>query len=194
MSLLLPDQLTRDEKHTYRLGRRVVPGVTQVIDAILAPEPHVAPDVWARKGELGTLIHEACAFDANDELDRESLDPEVAPYMQAWWRFKSETRAQILSSNVLVYHKLYDYAGEIDHEVSINEVVGVLDIKTGVEEPKHYVQITAYCEARGNRNNWLLYLRPNGDYRLVPDRVSIDNFSVFLAALRVYRWRQANGI
>lgn len=185
--------------HTYLRGNTVVPGVTRIIEAILSPMPKVNAELMRNKAELGTLVHDACILDAQGELDHETIDPEALPYMRAFWRFREETRATILSSAEIVYNDLYDYAGEIDHGIRfINGSDDIVDLKTGVKMKSHEIQLAAYKAAKeqsGDRvgRTWTLYLGADGFYKLIEVGTVPGDFQIFLSALRCYRWRIKNG-
>jgi hypothetical protein len=64
----------------YQVGKGELPGCTTVIGAIWGPPfpPEAAANAeYARK--RGQQVHRACMFSAQNRLDRDSLDPDVAP-------------------------------------------------------------------------------------------------------------------
>lgn len=185
--------LTRDEEHVYRLNGRVITGVTRVVD-MLRDLSGVPRNVLENKREIGELVHRATELDAQEQLDHESIDPDIRPYMEGWWRFIAEVKPRWLSHEEYVYHTAYDYAGQLDHRVEINGEEGVLDKKTSAPSLCDAVQLSAYAQAKyhsspaiaNTQRLWILQLLPDGTYRL---RRYMDHFHVFLAALTCYRFK-----
>lgn len=191
--------LTFDEAtHTYFVNGVRVPSVTQVLAAAglrdLSGIPQVALE---NKRELGQLVHEATELDAFGKLDESTVDDQVWPYLRSWRKFCSDTNARILTAERRVDHPLYGYAGRLDHEVIVSGVAGILDKKTGSPNPSDRLQLAAYEAARnsGRRDHtlyrWDLYLRPNETYQLIEYTGKAD-FTVFLAALQIWKWRASN--
>jgi len=183
------DGLTRDEHHVYRFNGRVVPNVTRILDVLKKPIP-ASPEVLQRKRDLGDIVHQATALDATNDLDDETVDPDAMPYLKAFRRFRMEVKPRFLSTEEYVFSQTYGYAGTLDHTVVINGEEGVLDKKTGIDDPTDRVQLSAYHNAKYGLNRktkrWILSLRDNGSYVLTPHD---DYFHVFLAALTVYRYK-----
>lgn len=195
------------EGHTYRWSGTVVPSVTQVIDGYLRDYAGIPREILKRAAELGNLVHEATALDAEGRLDEDSIDDEVAPYIKAWRKFLAESKAEILWSERPMYHPLYGYAGTPDHGVIINGCTGILDKKTGVPSEADVVQTAAYYamahhnDPRGLKltmaNRWALYLRKNGTYKLVrhdQPGMGAEAMQTFLACLSIAKWRQKRNV
>ena len=193
------DVLTLDEAtHAYRLGAVILPSVTQVIGTVLQDWSAYPQEVLARKRELGTLVHEATSLDSAGELDEDSVDEEVRPYLEAWRRFMREAQPRIVTTECIVHHPIYRYAGTLDNEIILNGKRGILDKKTGELDAFVGLQLAAYQEAVDyNRKygeskralaRWAIRLRPDATYRL-ESYVGKNDFTVFLAALTIYNWR-----
>lgn len=186
--------LTRDVDHRYHYKGRIIPGVTRVIDGTLRDLSKISREVLANAAEIGELVHEATAMDAEDALEESSIDPSITGYITAWRRFRSEVKPIIISSEEMVYHPAYDYAGQLDHRMIINNENGIVDKKTGVEDRADPVQLSAYRQARYHNEPdlarstkmWILSLRKDGTYRL---RNYADQFHIFLAALTCFRYK-----
>ena len=74
--------------HSYRYRGRVVPSVTQVLEAMGLSTIHLIPDkhrVFAL--ERGRLVHLACELYDQGRLKWATLDPQLAPYVRAWAKF-----------------------------------------------------------------------------------------------------------
>ncbi len=185
--------------HTYRLGRVVVPGVTSVIDRILKQTWRIDREVLANRAEIGQLVHEATELDVEGELDDDTIDKEILGYVRAFRRFREEMKPTFHSTEELVYHPAYNYAGTLDHVMELNGAVGVVDKKSGMEMDANEVQIAAYWEAKmaGSMKyingklltrGWVLYLRENGTYKLHPVKERGRLFQIFVSALNCYNF------
>lgn len=185
--------LTRDEHHVYRYRGKIVPGVTRIMDHTLRDLSTIAKAVLENAREIGTLVHDATELDVKDELDPDSVDPSIKPYMRAWHQFRLEVKPVFLSSEEMVYHHTYGYAGTLDHRTVINGEEGILDKKTGIPDKSDAVQLSAYKHAKFHdseilqrtQKGWILSLRNDGTYRL---REYKDYFHIFLAALTCHRF------
>lgn len=190
----MSDGLTRDEHHVYRLHDRVVPGVTRILDVLRKSIP-VPKAVMENARDLGDIVHQATALDATNDLDDTTVDPEAMPYIKAFRKFRFEVKPKILSTEEFVYNGMYDYAGCLDHRMIINGEEGILDKKTGIEDPIDKVQLSAYHRAKygpdRKMKRWILSLRPNGSYIITPHE---DYFHIFIAALTVYRFKEASKV
>lgn len=68
------------DRHEYLLDGRRLPSVTEIIsEAGLLPSYEYVDDWYS---ERGTAVHEAIALDVRGELDEESVDEEVRPYLE----------------------------------------------------------------------------------------------------------------
>ncbi|MAE81465.1 MAG: hypothetical protein CMB80_01925 [Flammeovirgaceae bacterium] len=84
--MFIYDEETR--KHTLN-GKHIV-SVSQVIEP-LYDFSGIDPEVLERKGELGDQFHEAIRLYFHDDLDFDSLDPDIIKPMSAfvhWWNDK----------------------------------------------------------------------------------------------------------
>jgi len=75
-------------------------------------------DIWY--AERGRAIHKACELHMLGQLDTESIDPVINPYYEAFLQFLDDTKSSPIN--------------------------GVLDIKSGVPQAWHSLQIAAYYE------------------------------------------------
>lgn len=185
------DMLTFDPvAHVYRFMGAVVPSVTQVL-APLVDFSGVPRAVLAAKADLGTRVHEACHYFDEDDLDEESVEADVDPYLQAWKKFKTETGAQVLACEQRVFDPLHMYAGTLDRVLMLDGHRTLVDLKTCISCPAAVgPQTAAYMQALGDMSitrRAALRLRPDGTYRL--DLLSSpDDWAVYLSCLTLNRF------
>ena len=114
--------------------------------------------------DRGSMVHLATAYDDDGELDEESLDPVIIPYVEAWRRFKRESGFVVSASEVPMMSNLYKYAGTPD-------VMGSFP--------------------RGAMKRAAVELHDDGTYKLIPytDRQDV---AIWLSVLAVHNWKQNN--
>lgn len=187
------------DTHRYYVNAREVPGVTSVI-ADLTDFRFVSPETLRAAGEFGTAAHKACELYDLDDLDLESLDPSLEPYLRAWIKFKADTGFEATHIEHKVYSTAYSYAGTIDR-VGLLRNCGpkraVVDIKSGsTVGPVTGLQLAgyeqAYREYDGHQEpmeRYAVHLRGDGTYRLLPFTEYGDR-ATFLSCLQRHKWRQ----
>lgn len=186
--------------HEYRLDGALVPSVTQVIASLY---DHSAIPSWVldRKAAIGTAVHLACELDDDGELDEESVDPVVAPYLGAWRLFRKESGAEILLNEHQLGDPVLRYAGTCDRVIRYRGALWAVDLKTTVAmDPAIGVQLAGYarlvnqsglvgaCEKRA-----AVQLRNDGTYRFSPFE-SPDDERCFLSLLNVAHWRSKHHV
>ena len=183
-----------EARHEYRVGGRVVPSVTQVL-GILNDFGAVPADVLAAAAEFGTHVHHACALDNAGQLDEESLDPALAPYLAQWRRFLAESDAEVLGSEVRVYHPGQFYVGTLDALIRIRGKVAVVDIKTGAVPRSVGAQLVAYEQAYHASDEHQHSIRRRLCVQLTGDTYKVHpltdpaDWSLFQSCLNIWRFR-----
>lgn len=138
------------ESHTYRIGGIVVPSVTQVIDDQLNDWEGVPLDAMEAARIFGAHVHEACHLMVRDELDWDSLDPELFPYVDAARRFIDESGITIIESETRMCDPGLMIAGTEDIWGIIRDDYWLLDWKTPLQFPRSVgPQTAAYSHLRG---------------------------------------------
>jgi len=80
--------LTFDEpSHVYRWRGEVVPSVTQILSP-LVNYAMVPPEALERARLLGQAVHRMTELHDLDDLDEDSLTPEMLPYLAGWKKFR----------------------------------------------------------------------------------------------------------
>lgn len=176
MTSLIDSPLTFDpEAHAYALDGRPVPSVTQLIErADLINYDDVPPWQLEHAAQRGTAVHLATEFYDDGDLDDESIDPEILPYVEAWRLFRRESGFKVLRSEVRVYSRRHQYAGTVDTIGLLNGRLAMVEKKTtAVLHPATAVQVTAYGKAYNEmvdpaervRSVHSVHLRRDGTYR-----------------------------
>ena len=190
----MTDVLTFEEvTHTYRIGGRVVPSVTQVIRDVLAPDEYVGVPlhVLDHAAKRGRAVDRMIELDLKGELDPDSLHPELMPYWNAWQAFPAR---QVWGSGEppicqgMVSSPERGFAGTFD--IYLPKQHALIDIKATAQVPRAVgVQTAAYVAAfnHGSPARYCLHVTPTG-CKLIPLTDKSDSAD-FLAALRVYHWR-----
>ena len=185
--------------HVYTHEGRIVPSVTQVLAlAGLDELANVPRRCLVRAGAIGTAVHTACEFLDQDDLDLDSLDPEIVGYVLGWQRFKAEHNfspliierrgVSIREDEALAFGFCLDRIGMMgEREV-------LLDIKSGAKAAASWaVQTAAYAEAvefDGPRLS--VHVAKDGSYKLIPHNEERD-FQVWHNALEVAHWKLEHG-
>ena len=154
-----PADSFEEAEHAYYLDGVRLPSVTQILKA----EGFIDARFYDEHSrERGRIVHLACEYDDLGELDDDSLDPEIAPYVEAWRRFKQESGFVIASVEVPLVSTKHRYAGKPDVRGSF---------------PK------------GSLRRAAVELHNDGTYKLYPftDR---NDVNVWLAALACHNWKK----
>jgi hypothetical protein len=197
------------ESHAYytppgREGGRRIPSVTQILRAVGVSEDFDAiersrPGVVTFARDLGTAVHaDAHAYDDAD-LDHETVDPRVRPYLDAWIAWRDNYNAVPLHRERRVYHAAHQYCGTLDGIFDIGGQIVLVDVKTGDPLAAGAAYQTAAYEAAHQaeypdlriHERWSVQLTPeNGvPYRITRYQDWTD-FRKFQAFVTTY-WAQA---
>jgi|TARA_Y100000310_G_scaffold230328_2_gene232739 hypothetical protein len=188
-----------EQTHTYTVDGLKVPSVTQIIrDSGLTGIDASDPAVQAA-GQFGTAVHKMTELYDNITLDMGTVAEELYPYLQAWKKFLSETKAKLHESEMRLFHPVHLYAGTFDRTAEINGKNTIIDIKTSQKAPTAGIQTAAYMEMynykltfeKKIRSRMSVFLRPDGSYRIDSHKNKLD-FNIFLSALNLYRWKLNN--
>ena len=165
---------------------RQVPSITTILrpmnDEFYGLGNGVGPNaVLSHAAERGQAVHDACWFLDNDDLDEDSLDPEIVPYVAAYRKFREESNIEIVEIETprVGFHGKIVFAGRPDRIVRVRSKRGIwllpspLDIKTTVDmAPAVGVQLAGYAELLGGKPGLAgqslfgLQLKEDGSYRL----------------------------
>ncbi len=185
--------LTFDEStHTYRADGKVVPSVTQVLDAY-TDLSRIPKDILERKRQIGVAVHKAIELDMRGDLDESSISGPVAEYFAGWLKFKAHSGFVCREAEQKVYSKKFGYAGTLDLVGDLPTGEALIDAKTTTMlYPAVGPQTAAYAMARGTPKipRYALLLDPSGKYNLEP-LTNKGDWAVFQAALVIHYWRKS---
>lgn len=206
-----PRILFDEASHTYTLRETgaVVTGVTQAL-SMLHDFSMVKDEVLKKKQALGKAVHFAAELFDEDDLDEDSLNEEVGPYLEAYKNFKQHKVEKILLSEVPVYSKRYAYAGQLDRLFVIDGDCWLVDLKTPVcFSPVTKLQLAAYWKALLDDHFYesfdfmnelksdglklgALHLSQDGKFKLHEVTRPEQEFTFFLSALNLHKWKEQN--
>lgn len=194
----LKSEIEFNEKdHIYTKNGIVLPSVTQIMqplyEAVYGKADMNASDNGKSKGkEIHRAIDDYCDFGIID------ISEEYRPYLDNFIRYIDEHQYEIVASEVMLYHPVYNYAGTIDIIVTDKKgEYGLIDNKTGDLQPKlHAVQLQAYTDL------WLANKMPEIAFKVALglsdkgykehkyDKYDTKAKSVFDACYKIYKYRK----
>ena len=188
--------LTFDEaSHTYRFNGNVVPGVTSILSP-LTDFSRVPAHVLQAASEFGKAVHRACELHDLQELDHNTLDPSLQPYLDGWIKFSQDHAVAWTCIEEPLYHATMNYAGTPDRIGSVNGELTVVDIKSTARlYPSVGPQLSAYANAEGIpfAKRLAVQLKADGTYVAKPYTDPTD-WPVFASLLTLRNWCARNSI
>lgn len=183
------------DSHTYSVSGMVLPSVTQVLQPL--QDFRFVDDATLRAAaSFGTAVHRVCELYDQDDLVMDSVDRPLVPYLEAWCRFLSETRAKVLQVEQRYHHRSLGYAGTLDRLLEIDGARVLADIKSVSRLSAVVgVQLAAYATLLENNTEHkevkraAVQLCPDGTYRLRFYEESMD-WPTFLSLLTLHNWRK----
>lgn len=189
--------------HVYRLGERVLPSVTQILAAVGLSD-FSAPHFTEAVRDRGSMVHAAIMLDNEGDLDEETLDPQLVPYLSGWRRFLQESCATIEFWEQRLCDPDLGVAGTLDGVILLEGASGrtrrvIVDVKRG-HYPSASIQLAAYQHMA-----YALYPKPvvferavvelpgDGNYRVHTFTDHLDR-TTWQAAVRLYQWRAQHGL
>jgi hypothetical protein len=149
-------------------------------------------DAWR-----GKYIHRCLELDAKNDLDEESIRPEMLGYLQAGRQAKYEMGLEIIETEKRIWNPDHRYAGTLDFVAKQrNGRLGVFDYKSGAIGKATNLQLAAYClghQMPYQFDRVAIRLRADGKYscKVYPLTELRDDFNTFRIALRDARERMA---
>lgn len=144
-----------EDSHLYTWKGRPAPSVSAILN--LKRDFSMIPEHNAQAGlHFGKVLHEALFLLDTDDLDRDSLDPMLLPYIAGYERFKaapgdyiSALAGEMLDTrNMLAEcamgHDSCGYCGTLDRLFAVGKYDVLLDFKSGQANRWTGVQLAGY--------------------------------------------------
>lgn len=161
-----------DQGHKYTLDGEEVPSVSELC-RFLSREVYgtVAQYTLDRAAERGTMVHKAC--EALDVYGKVEVTDDIAPYVQAYLKFRQEHEIKWSMVERSIAHQKERYAGTIDRYGELDGLKSLVDLKTSYTVHKRLAvaQLNLYrwmIEEEGHpvEKQYILHLTKDG-YKLV---------------------------
>lgn len=187
--------------HEYRLNGSALPSVTTILKVFCCYDG-VPSGVLEAAAERGRAVHDITELHDLGMIDFVEIGNDMRPYLDAYTKFLSVKKPEIISIEKQTYHPLLKYAGTLDREYVIDGKRTLVDIKsTHSMLPTTGPQTWAYADAENAhraKSDQIkaragLQLKRDGTFELFQYKDDINDRSDFAAALRVYYWRLRNG-
>ncbi len=182
------------DKHEYTLEGLVLPSVTQIMEDVgIIDYSRIPWHIRERALSRGRWVHEATALDDRDEL---VIGPEhpYYGYIEAWRNYRRDKTFTPDFVEERGYHPTFRYAGTLDRRKSDRVL---LDLKTNDAPWWTRIQLAAYCAlhpepAKFSRVAVELHHDGSYSYQVFKTTDWHHDFQTFLAAMRVYREKEAH--
>lgn len=194
MSRLHLDEAT----HAYTLDGRPIRSVTQILsDVGIIDTRWYTPEAALR----GKYVHEATHYHDEGSLAMDSLDPQIAPYVQGWIDFRKTTGFRPLLIEQRIWHSC-GYAGTLDRAGFLGDRFILIDIKSGSLPSWAGMQTSGYefglverilakeIDAPIPKGRMAVQLTREGKFK-VKEYTNFRDRDVFLAAHAVSQWKMA---
>jgi hypothetical protein len=189
-----------EQDHKYYLDSVEVPSVTRVIKEAGLMGDFCGGNESAM--QMGANVH--LLLELEDEGQLGEYAPEYLPYLEAYRKFKADTKAVVVEIEKRVCSETYRFAGTLDRVMDLPGIGrSIVDIKsTPSAAAWHGLQTAAYQLAYngplvGNLgsafNRFALYLNGEGKYKLEQHKDRRDR-AVFLAALTMWWYKSEHKI
>lgn len=187
------------DRHAYTIDGVGVPSVTDVLSS--QNDWSMIP-AWQLEAArcLGRDVHAAVNLLAREELDWDSLDPAVTPYVRGAERFLRESGGVVLGSELIVGSKELGVAGTLDLLMLWDRTEYLIDWKVSASVPSTvgaqlaaYQRLYAATFRKGRRllnsRRLCVRLKPN-DYSCQRMDENNGDWSLFQSCLNAYKHRQ----
>ncbi len=169
------------EDHSYWLGARRLPSVTQILDDC-GLIYHASDEALER----GHRVHEACALLLQGRLDWASVDPRIFGWVSSARTLNFEAFGKIEEIETPRFHSALKVAGTPDLITELD----ILDFKTGAPAPWHKAQLGGYWYLAGqNRQLISVYLQEDGSLPKLISHTPTEAGRDFLTCYNFYQLR-----
>ena len=193
----------KKKRHQYYWNDDKVPSVTQIIGEFVKTGnfyvnvftgASIKADVFENGGGFGKAVHDMIEYHLGNELERESLSPDLEAVLQQFERWTDDCKPEILDHETQLYSEKYGFAGTRDIKCLVKNRLYIVDIKSGAFAMAG-PQLAAYAQldkeddsSRRTRHRAVLSLKKDGSkYKFVTFNDPND-WQFFLARLTTYNY------
>lgn len=181
--------------HTYLVDKVEYPSVSTVLN-VMVDLSRVPRDKLEYKRMIGRATHRCIELYEAGELDVESVDPQIVPYLEGWIRLKSAKPFRVLAAEKIVYSMKYRVAGRLDILAELDSDIWLLDAKCTYEmAPSTALQTAGYTLCVNEMGEYKVtkragvQLKPDGSFELYPYTEKSDE-RIFLNAVALHSWKK----
>jgi hypothetical protein len=174
--------------HTYSNN---LPSVTQILKSVgLIDTAFYTEEGRAR----GSAVHLACEYFDQGDLDEDSLDPQIAGYLQGYKDWVAHYGREFTWIELPMQDKTGIYVGTSDRILD-RRPRQLWDIKTGPPQKWHKIQGAAYVNMMDDPfsySRYGLYLRSSGKWKVeeFPKTEYMADLAIFQSALNIYYFKE----
>ena len=188
-----PEIYFQKETHTYTVNGKRFPSVTQIIKQGGGLDTTFCTEYGRQRG---TAIHECVQLINEGDLDEASVDPLIAPWVDAYRAFLGDSAFRVYRCEECVASLMYGFAGQFDIYGLLRNKRAIIDVKTGAVPDAVEWQLGGYMQAAREcglrvQTAYSLQLRADGTYRLKQHQNGFIGFRQFLANMN--RENENNG-
>ena len=187
-----------EEKHVYTVDGSIYPSVTTILQSAgYVDLSRIPRGILNYKRDIGKNVHLATQYYDERILDEDTVGEAERPYFEGYKKFILENQPEIVKIEEHIASKKFCFAGTPDRMlIIINK--GILEIKcTAIINPSANIQTMAYKLAYNElypkdkvKNRWILHLKGDGTYNLLPRTKDVEDKTAFLKALGVHNWKE----
>ncbi len=140
------------EEHRYTNQMGVYPSVTQVLGSVGFNDwmEFIPSSVLDRARDRGQAVHAACHYLDEGDLDWDTLDPEVRPYVEYYQQWREFSSFEPIALETPMINPRLGFSGTPDKVGYIGGDLAIMDPKTGEKAPEAVgVQLFGYSELIG---------------------------------------------
>lgn len=186
-----------EESHVYLLNGVQIPSVTQLMKPLTEKDYQDIPQ-WRldKAADKGTAVHEGIEIWLQYGID--DVPDEYSGYLDAFKKWWTDSKAELIDTEVRVYHKTKKYAGTCDLLCKLDGKITLVDYKTSVKVKKKSggVQLEGYVQALASQGivieqKAILHIKKTGDYEfIVYPLKDAKSLRVFNALKDIYDFQQ----
>lgn len=173
------------ESHTYWLGKKRLPSVSEILKTLGLSKDFTSADTFYR--DRGKAGHKCIELYLKGDLDESSIDPILVPFFDGFRRYWDEHKEEIEAIETVRYND--DWAGTID----LLTAKRVIDWKFSKSHDKvAELQGEGYKQLTDDHGvNWrefrVVVFPGDGTFEIFDYGTEVENWN---AVMRIYRWKK----